>query len=74
MLWYFGHKACGILAPRPGIKATPLASEGEEVFTSLDRQRKALWFSLSAAHVQPHKIVPDGRKTKKEWMEVVVVR
>ena len=20
MFWFFGHKACGILAPRPGIK------------------------------------------------------
>ena len=23
MLWFFGHKACGILAPRPGIKPVP---------------------------------------------------
>ena len=29
MFWYFGHKACGILAPQPGIEPTPSALEGE---------------------------------------------
>ena len=29
MFCFFSHKACGILAPRPGIKPTPHALEGE---------------------------------------------
>ena len=28
MFWYFGHEACGILAPQPGIEPAPLALEG----------------------------------------------
>ena len=31
--WFFGCDACGILAPRPGIKPTPPASEGEGLTT-----------------------------------------
>lgn len=27
MFWFFGFGACGILAPRPGIKLAPLALE-----------------------------------------------
>ena len=33
MFWFFGHEACGILAPQPGIKPAPRALEGE-VFTT----------------------------------------
>ena len=29
MFWFFGHKACGILAPQPEIEPTPSALEGE---------------------------------------------
>ena len=29
MLWFFGQKACGILAPWPGIKSAPLALESK---------------------------------------------
>ena len=29
MFWFFGHKACGILDPQPGIEPTPAALEGE---------------------------------------------
>ena len=35
MFWCFGHEACGMLAPRPGIKLTPLALEGEILPTGL---------------------------------------
>ena len=35
MLWFFGHKACGISAPRPGIKSAPPAMEGEVLTTGL---------------------------------------
>ena len=27
--WYFGHEACGILAPRPGTKPLTSAAEGQ---------------------------------------------
>ena len=33
MFWFFGCKACGILAPRPGIKPSPPALEGEVLTT-----------------------------------------
>ena len=29
VVFFFGWEACGISAPRPGIKPAPLASEGE---------------------------------------------
>ena len=32
-LRFFGRKACGILAPRPGIEPTPPALEGEVLTT-----------------------------------------
>ena len=33
MFWLFGHQACGILAPRPGIEPSPPALEGEVLTT-----------------------------------------
>ena len=33
MFWFFGLKACGILAPRPGIEPAPPALEGEVLTT-----------------------------------------
>ena len=35
MFWFFGHEACGILAPRPGIEPVPSALEGEVLTTGL---------------------------------------
>ena len=35
MFWFFGHEACGILAPLPGIKPTTPALEGEVLTTGL---------------------------------------
>ena len=35
MFWFFGCRACGILAPWPGIKHIPLALEGEVLTTGL---------------------------------------
>ena len=35
MFWFFGRKACGILAPRPGIEPAPPALEGEVLTTGL---------------------------------------
>ena len=33
MFWIFGHEACGILAPRPGIEPTPPVLEGKVLTT-----------------------------------------
>ena len=35
MFWFFGHEACGILAPQPGMEPTPSALEGEMPTTRL---------------------------------------
>ena len=35
MFWFFGHEACGILAPWLGIEPTPPALEGEVLTTAL---------------------------------------
>ena len=35
MFWLLGLQACGILAPRPGIKPTPTALEGKLLSTGL---------------------------------------
>ena len=33
MFWFFGHKVCGIWAPRPGMEPAPPALEGEALTT-----------------------------------------
>ena len=33
LFWFYGHKACGILAPQPGIEPAPAALEGEVLTT-----------------------------------------
>ena len=35
MFWFFGHEACGILAPWAGHEPTPPALEGEVLTTGL---------------------------------------
>ena len=35
MFWFFGHKSCGILAPRPEIKPAPPRLEVEILTTGL---------------------------------------
>ena len=45
MFWFFGHKACGILAPQPGIKPTPPALEGEVLTTGLSGKSRIFLFS-----------------------------
>ena len=35
MFWFFGHEACGILAPQPGIEPAHTALEGEVLTTEL---------------------------------------
>ena len=45
MFWYFGHEACGILAPQPGIEPAPPALEGKVLTT--DRQGSP-FFAISS--------------------------
>ena len=33
--WFFGHKACGILGPQPGIETAPPALEDKVLTTGL---------------------------------------
>ena len=33
MFWFFGHEACGVLAPQLGIEPAPLALEGKVLTT-----------------------------------------
>ena len=47
MLWFSGHKACGILAPRPGIKPAPFALEGEVFTTVLPEKSRHKHFKIS---------------------------
>ena len=51
MFWFFGYKAYGILALRPGIKLTPPALEGEVLTTgSLGNSlKKSLWLKSAGA-------------------------
>ena len=44
MFWFFGHKACGISAPQPGVKPTPTALEGEALSTG--QPGKSLYFLI----------------------------
>ena len=46
MFWFFGHEACGILAPIPGVEPTPPALKGE-VFT-VDCQGSPFFFFLNS--------------------------
>ena len=42
MFWFFGHEACGILAPRPRIEPTASALEGEVLTTGQTGKALAL--------------------------------
>ena len=46
MFWFFGHKACGILAPQPGIKPTPPALEGKVLTTGPPGKVFAIVFNV----------------------------
>ena len=57
MFWFFGHEACGIFAPQPGIEPTPPALEGE-VLTARPPGKslhRPSWtrptFSVSSLHI-----------------------
>ena len=44
MSWFFGHKACGILAHRPGAEPAPFALEGKVLTTGPPRESLMLIF------------------------------
>ena len=45
MFWLFGHEACGILSPQPGMESAPSALESE-VLTTGPPPGKALHYLL----------------------------
>ena len=49
MFWFFGCKACGILAPRPGIEPEPTALEGEVLTTGPPGKSLIYLFAVSGA-------------------------
>ena len=55
MFWFFGPEACGILAPRPGIKPAPPALEGEVLTTGLPgKSQGQLIFKKPKMEWSPH--------------------
>ena len=42
--WFFGHEACGFLAPQPGLKPTSPALEGKVLTNGLPRKSQYLYF------------------------------
>ena len=53
MFWFFGHKACGISAPRSGMEPSPPALEGEVL--NIGPPRKSSVFGLgSLSHTNTH--------------------
>ena len=58
MFWFFGHQACGILAPHVGIEPTPPAQEGKVLTTrSPGKYQNWIleWQSLQFVLSFPHK-------------------
>ena len=47
MFWLFGHAACGILAPQPGVEPAPLELGGK-VLTTGPPEKSLGYFSNSA--------------------------
>ena len=55
VFWFFGHEACGILAPGPGIEPTSPALEGEVLTTGLPGKSPQCLFFLTfcGLHLTP---------------------
>ena len=51
MFWFFDRKACGTLAPSPGIEATPLALEGEVLANSPPGKPHDLFFDQQITYL-----------------------
>ena len=63
MFWFFGHVACGILAPQPGVEPAPLELEGKVLTTGppeksldyvLEDECGKTWISLSLITNKDH--------------------
>ena len=50
MFWFFGHKACEILAPQPGFESTPPALEGKILTTGLPGKSFLALFYVTFLH------------------------
>ena len=50
MFWFFGHEACGILAPQPGIKPASPALEGEVLTTGPPGKSLCVLFLSNIKH------------------------
>ena len=55
LFWFFGHEACGIIAPRPGIEPAPSALEGEVLITGPPGKSPGMVIYLSKENI-PFKI------------------
>ena len=44
LFWFFGHEACGILAPQPGIEPTSPVLEGKALTTGLPGESQVDYF------------------------------
>ena len=63
MFWLFGHAACGILAPQPGVEPAPLELGGKVLTTGppeksldyvLEEECGKTWISLSLITNKDH--------------------
>ena len=54
MFLVFGHKACGILAPRPGIEHAPPALEGKDLTTGLPGKSENFLLYILATLIDQH--------------------
>ena len=71
MFWFFGHEACGILAPRPGIEPASPALEGEVLTTGPPGKSQMRWY-LSWALVG--KEVGVHYTENKDFMKIICGR
>ena len=44
MFWFFGHKACGIFVPHPGMEPTLTALEGKVLTARLPEKSLSIFF------------------------------
>ena len=51
MLWFFGHTACRVLAPQPGIELSPFTLEGNVLTTGPPKSLEVISPSFSCIHI-----------------------
>ena len=68
--FFFGHKACGILAPQPGIEPVPSALEGEVLTARPPGKSLINHLNHTLKTVIDEKLVFKNKKCKeKEWIK-----